>query len=89
MNYSLTGCSFRCVCNMFFKKKDKRLITYVSGTVRSQLDYIMVKRKDKKFVKDVKMVPKEKIVRQHQLLLYEIIMELMESGEIAKDFNQM
>ena len=50
-----------CVCNAFFKKKDNRLVTYVSGTFRSQFDYIMVKRKDRKFVEDVKVVPGERL----------------------------
>ena len=81
-----------CVCNTFFKKRDSRLVKYVSGTVRTHIVYIMVKSKDRKFVKDVK------VVQQHQLLLCDILMGPMKncrkilsqkkSVEIARDINQ-
>ena len=57
-----------------FSRRDSRLVTYVSGTVRTQIDYIMVKSKDKKFFKDVKVAPGEEVVQQHQLLLCDILM---------------
>ena len=68
-----------CVCTTFFKKRDSRLVTYVSGTVRAQIDYIMVKSKDRKFVKDVKVVPGEEVGQQHQLLLCDISMGPMKN----------
>ena len=57
------------VCNTFFKKRDSRLVTYTSGASKTQIDYIMVRNKDKKFVKDVKVIPGEEVVQQHQLLV--------------------
>ena len=63
-----------CVCNTFFKKRDSILVTYVLGNVRTQIDYIIVKSKKRKFFKDVKVVPGEEVVQQHQLLLCDILM---------------
>ena len=64
---------------MFFKKRDSRLVTHVSGTVRTQIDYIMVKSQHRKFVKDVKVVPGEEVVQQHQLLLCDILVGPMKN----------
>ena len=63
------------VCNTFFKKRDSRLITYVSGNSKTQIDYIMVRNKDRKFLKDVKVISGEEIVQQHQLLLSDIMVD--------------
>ena len=54
-----------------FSRKESRIIKFVSGTVRAQLDYFMVMSKDRKFVKDVKVAPGKKVV--HQLLLCDLI----------------
>ena len=47
------------VCNTRFKKRDTRLITYSSGTCDTQIDYIPVTSKDRKLVKNVKVMPSE------------------------------
>ena len=60
------------VCNMLFEKQDSRLITYTSGGNVSQIDYIMVKRSDRKFVKDVKVIAGEECALQHQLLVCDL-----------------
>ena len=65
------------VCSPFFKKRDSRLVTYVFGTVRTQLDYFMVKSKDRKFVRDVKVAPGKEVV--HQLLLCDLIVRPMKN----------
>ena len=53
------------VCNRFFKKEDFKLITYHSGDNRSMIDYLMVKKKDRCLVKDVKVISNEECVPQH------------------------
>ena len=62
------------VCNTFFKKRDTRLITYKSGPFKVQIDYIMVRNKDRKRVRDVKVIAGEEFAQHHQLLIcYRII----------------
>ena len=44
------------VCNTWFKKRDSRIITYSSGDCSTQIDYILVRNKDRKLVKDVNII---------------------------------
>ena len=53
--------------NSFFVKRDSHLITYESGPCRSQLDYILCRKRDQKFVRDIKVIPSEEAVPQHNL----------------------
>ena len=61
------------VCNTWSKKRDSRLFCllsrvsrlYSSGASKTQIDYILVRNKDRKLVKDVKVVPSEEVVLQH------------------------
>ena len=55
------------VCNTMFKKRPSRLITYESGGIKSQIDYFLVRRLDRKLVKDVKTR-----VREVQYVPYKI-----------------
>ena len=41
------------VCNTLFNKRSSRLITYSSGGVNTQIDYLLMKTRDKKILKDV------------------------------------
>ena len=43
-------------CNTFSKKRDTPLITCTSGLTNTQTDYIIVRTKDSKRVKDVKVI---------------------------------
>ena len=63
------------VCNTMFKKRPSRLITYESGGIKSQRDYFLVGRLDRKLVKDVKTIGGEECSLQHQLLMYDVKLE--------------
>ena len=54
--------------NTFFIKKSEHLVTYKSGEHRSQIDYIIVRRRDQARVKDCKTIPGEAVVTQHRLV---------------------
>ena len=61
------------VCNTWFKKAKNKLITYEQKrTIQTQIDYFMVRRKDRNFVKDVKVIPNEECVKQHKLLVCDL-----------------
>jgi hypothetical protein len=60
------------VCNTFFVKQDTKKITYESGGNKTQIDYILVKRKDFSIVKDVTVINGEPCITQHKLLLCKI-----------------
>src|SRR5881628_469925 len=57
------------VLNTAFKKRDLNKVTYASGDNRSQIDYMLVRRVDRKRVRDVKVIPGEPCLTQHRLLV--------------------
>ena len=46
-----------CVANTWFKKNEERKITYSSRGNRSEIDFVLVGRNDRKYLKNVKAVP--------------------------------
>jgi hypothetical protein len=57
------------VCNTFFRKEDNKKVTFESSGNKSEIDYFMVRRKEKGTVKDVTVINGETCVTQHKLLL--------------------
>ena len=55
-----------CVANTWFKKKEKRTITFKSDKNESEIVFILVSKKNRQLLKDVKVIPWE---LQHRLLL--------------------
>ena len=55
--------------NTWSKKRDSHLITYKSGKVAAQIDFILFHRTMRNFVTDVKMIPGEEEALQYQLLV--------------------
>ena len=53
------------VGNAFFKKEDSKLIAYQFGDNRSIIDYLMVRKRDRCLVKDVKGILSDECVPQH------------------------
>ena len=60
------------VCNTWFKKRDSRLITYSSDACNPQIDYILVRNKDRKPVKDVKVIPSGEVASQHRIVVSDV-----------------
>ena len=55
--------------NTFFAKRESHLVTYQSGTAKSQIDYIMLRKRAPKLAKNIKIIPSEECVPQHKLLV--------------------
>ena len=47
--------------NTCFKKHDSHLITYKSGNIATQIDFILFRRTMRKLVTDVKVIPDEEV----------------------------
>ena len=63
------------VVNTWFKKRQSHLITYKSGQNETQIDYILVRKEDKRLVMDCKVIPGEPVVTQHRLLVADFRMK--------------
>ena len=59
--------------NTAFKKKQEQLITYRRTGHDTQVDYVLVRKEDKKGIKDAKVLPFEAVTKQHRLLVVDIV----------------
>ena len=57
------------VANTWFKKDEGKLVTYESGGCRTVVDYFLIRKKDRKVVRNVNVIQGEAWVPQHKLLL--------------------
>ena len=58
--------------NTFFVKRDSHLITYQSGNAKTQIDFILLRKRNLKMAKDIQVIPSEECVPQHKLLICEL-----------------
>ena len=73
------------VCNTWFKKEKNKLVTYKSGGCESMIDYILVRRGQRKSVTNVNAiatVEKEGVVTQHRLLVAELTIKTEKKRKI-------
>ena len=61
--------------NTGFEKIEEQRITYRSGNHKTQIDYMMVRKEDRKGLKDATILPLEAVTRQHRLLVIDIEIE--------------
>lgn len=63
------------LCNTLFQKLSSRLITF-SGGSNTQIDYIMMKSRDKRFLKDVMVIPSEEVFMQHKFVVCDLSLRI-------------
>ena len=51
------------------KKKEKRKVTYSSGGNETEIDFVLVEKESRKFLKDVKVIPWK---LQHKLVVFQV-----------------
>jgi len=56
------------VVNSLFKKKEDHLVTFRSGSMRTQIDYFLTRADSRRLCKDCKVIPSKFIGSQHRLL---------------------
>ncbi|VDP21391.1 unnamed protein product [Heligmosomoides polygyrus] len=56
------------IVNTVFRKRDLHLIAYYSGTTKTQIDFVLVRDRDRSLVKNAKIVPYETVAPQHRPL---------------------
>jgi hypothetical protein len=58
--------------NTCFKKRTEHLITYKSGTHKSQIDFFITRKGDRLTCKDCKVIPGENLTSQHRIMVLDI-----------------
>ena len=57
------------IANTFFRKRESHLVTFSTGQHSSQIDFVLTGRKDKRAFLGCKVIPGERVVSQHKLLV--------------------
>ncbi|XP_019236800.1 PREDICTED: craniofacial development protein 2-like [Nicotiana attenuata] len=60
------------IANSTFSKRDKHLVTFQSSAVKTQIDYLLLRRCDRGLCKDCKVILGETLATQHRLLVMDI-----------------
>ncbi|XP_049376683.1 uncharacterized protein LOC125841574 [Solanum stenotomum] len=56
------------IANSCFPKKENHMVTFRSSVVKTQIDYLLLRKGDRGLVKDCKVIPSENVTTQHKLL---------------------
>ena len=57
------------LANTCFKKNEGKLVTYESGGCRTVVDYILIRKNERRMVRNVNVIQGESCITQHKLLL--------------------
>jgi len=68
------------ICNTLFMKQESQLVTYTVGSVKSTVDYIIVRQEDKAKVHNVKIISNEKCAPKHKLLVMDMWFNTTKNG---------
>ena len=60
------------LANALFKKREEHVITYKSGSSKSQIDFLLMRMGDRITCKDCKVIPGESLATQHRLLVMNV-----------------
>jgi len=69
------------ICSSLFTKQEAKLVTYVSGPVKSTVDYIMVPQEDKAKIRNVKVISSEECVLKHKMLVMDMWFKITKSWQ--------
>ncbi|RZB79100.1 DnaJ-like subfamily C member 7 isoform B [Glycine soja] len=60
------------IANTWFKKREEHLITYKSGGTCSQIDFFLIRKSDRKYCLNCKVIPGESLTSQHRVLVMDV-----------------
>ncbi|KAK9127965.1 hypothetical protein Syun_016762 [Stephania yunnanensis] len=60
------------LANTSFRKRESHIITFSSGHNKSQIDFLLTRKIDRKLCRDCKVIPGEALTTQHKLVVLDI-----------------
>ncbi|KAH1193601.1 Craniofacial development protein 2 [Glycine max] len=60
------------IANTWFKKREEHLITYKSGGTCSQIDFFLIRKSDRNYCLNCKVIPGESLTTQHRVLVMDV-----------------
>ncbi|XP_075099906.1 uncharacterized protein LOC107774382 isoform X1 [Nicotiana tabacum] len=64
------------IANLSFTKRDEHLVTYQSTVAKTQIDYLLLRRCDRRLCDNCKVIPGETLSMQHRLLVMDICIRI-------------
>ncbi|XP_016576603.1 uncharacterized protein LOC107874286 [Capsicum annuum] len=61
------------ITNSSFSKKEEHLITFRSLVDKTQIDILLLRKRDKALCKDCKVIPSKNLLTQHRLLVMDLV----------------
>ncbi|PKA66012.1 hypothetical protein AXF42_Ash010421 [Apostasia shenzhenica] len=74
------------IANTLFKKREEHVITYKSGTSRTQIDYFLIRKRDRLDCKDCKVIPSECLTTQHRLMVLDSKIKYLRRNNKSKSY---
>ncbi|XP_019229364.1 PREDICTED: craniofacial development protein 2-like [Nicotiana attenuata] len=72
------------IANSTFSKREKHLVTFRSSAVKTQIDYLLLRRCDRGLCKDCKVISGETLPTQHRLLVMDIDIKMKRKKRYAR-----
>nr|XP_009798926.1 PREDICTED: craniofacial development protein 2-like [Nicotiana sylvestris] len=72
------------IANSTFPKREEHLVTFQSSAVKTQIDYLLLRRYDRGLCKDCKVIPGETFATQHRLLVMDISIMMKRKKRYAR-----
>nr|XP_033508274.1 uncharacterized protein LOC117273268 [Nicotiana tomentosiformis] len=60
------------IANSSFPKREEHLVTFRSTVAKTQIDYLLLRRCDRRLCVDCKVIPSETLATQHRLLVMDV-----------------
>ncbi|KAK6765126.1 hypothetical protein RB195_025170 [Necator americanus] len=61
------------IANTQYRKRKSHLITYTRGGRETQIDFWMLRRRDRRLLQDSKVIPTDHVAAQHHLLAHQMV----------------
>ncbi|XP_019236209.1 PREDICTED: craniofacial development protein 2-like [Nicotiana attenuata] len=72
------------IANSTFPKREEHLVTFQSLAVKTQIDYLLLRRCDRGLCKDCKVIPGDTLATQHRLLVMDIGIMMKRKNRYAR-----
>jgi len=76
------------ISNSLFKKREEHLVTFRSGSCRTQIDYCLIRTTHRSLCRDYKVICSEFLGTQHRLLVMDMVIKgfrVKRSGGVTRD----
>ena len=71
-----------CVANTWFRKGEKRKVTYSAGGNELEIDFVLVGKGNRRYLRDVKVIPGE---LQHRLVVVDLVKKVVKIAALTEE----